>query len=59
MKTVYFNGELNVGCGGAAYIQGASVNVPDDYTMTQLVNAIKEAGYISFMTDSMKKLVRI
>lgn len=52
---VYFDGERESG----AYVQCASVILNEDWTMLQLVNAIKEAGYISFCLDTMKRLVRI
>lgn len=52
---VYFNGQLKSG----AYIQGAFVEVPEEYTMNQLVKAIKARGYTSFMTQTMKTLVQI
>lgn len=53
---VYFDGELECG----AYIQGAMVVLNEDWTMTQLVKAIKESGYKSFMLiESMRRLVRI
>lgn len=52
---VYFDGQRESG----AYVQGAMVVVNEDYTMNQLVNAIKEEGYVSFMTDTMKILVKI
>lgn len=55
MTTVYFNGQLECG----AYIQNAMVVVPEDYTMNQLVTAIKNAGYVRFMTNSMRTLVEI
>ena len=57
MKTmkVYFNGNLECG----AYIQNAMVEVPEDYTMNQMVNAIKAAGYVTFKLPTMKRLVRI
>lgn len=55
MTTIYFNGQLECG----AYIQNAMVIVPEDYTMNQLVTAIKNAGYISFMTRTMRTLVKI
>lgn len=55
MIKVYFDGQLECG----AYIKNAMVILPEDYTMNQLVKAIKEAGYISFMTDTMKKAVII
>lgn len=55
MKKVLFNGEIALSCGGSAYVQGAQVIVPEDYTMNQLVTEIKEAGYISFMLPTMKK----
>ena len=52
MVKVYFNGVLNCG----SYIYGACIELPEDYTMRQLVNAIKEAGYKQFMLGSMKSL---
>ena len=55
MIEVYFNGELECG----AFIQNAMVVVNEDYTMLQLVMAIKEAGYKSFMTRTMRRLVKI
>lgn len=57
MKTmkVYFNGNLECG----AFIQNAVVEVPEDYTMRQMVEAIKHAGYISFKLPSMKRSVFI
>ena len=53
--TVYFNGELECG----AFIQNAMVIVNEDYTMLQLVTAIKEAGYKTFMTGTMKRLAKV
>lgn len=55
MTTVYFNGQLECG----AYIQNAMVIVPEDYTMNQLITAIKNAGYVSFMTRTMRTLFEI
>lgn len=57
MKTtiVYFDGQLETG----TFIQNATVEVPEDYTMNQLVTAIKNQGYASFMTRTMKTLVKI
>lgn len=57
MKTtiVYFDGQLETG----TFIQNATVEVPEDYTMNQLVTAIKNQGYASFMTRAMKTLVKI
>ena len=52
---VFFNGVLNCG----AFIYGASVIVPEDYTMLEIVNAIKEAGYKEFMLPSMRRLARV
>jgi hypothetical protein len=52
---VYFDGERESG----AFVQGASVTVSEDYTMRQLVNAIKEAGYISFVTETMRRLAKV
>lgn len=55
MIKVYFNGVLNCG----AFIYGAEVTVPETYTMNQLVTAIKNAGYKSFMTETMKRLANV
>lgn len=55
MIKVHFNGVLNCG----AFIYGAEVNVPENYTMNQLVTAIKNAGYKSFMTETMKRLANV
>ena len=52
---VYFNGVLEYG----AYIQGADVEVPENYTMFQLVMAIKEAGYKRFMTETMRTMANV
>lgn len=52
---VHFDGEL--ACG--AYIKSASVVLPKDYTMHQLVSAIRNRGFISFMTETMGRLVDI
>ena len=59
MTTVYFNGEISLSSGSSSYIQGAKVTIKEDFTMNQLVKEIKEAGYISFMLPTMKRLVRI
>lgn len=55
MIKVYFNGQLESG----AFIQNAMVIVPEDYTMNQLVTAIKSRGYTSFMKRTMHTLVEI
>lgn len=52
---VYFDGQRESG----AFVQGASVTVNEDYTMRQLVNAIKAAGYVSFATDTMRRLAKV
>ena len=59
MKELYFDGELSLTCGGSAYVQGAKVIVPEDATMNQIVTAIRDAGYSSFMLPTMRRLVRI
>lgn len=56
MKKVYFDGETDK---YGAYVQGASVTVSDDYTMTELVKAIKAAGYATFMTETMRRLAKV
>ena len=55
MKKVCFEGQLECG----AYIKYASVEVPEDYTMNQLVSAIRNRGFINFMTETMHRLVEI
>lgn len=40
-------------------IQNAMVVVSEDYTMNQMVKAIKEAGYKAFMLNTMKRFVTI
>ena len=52
---VYFNGSLVCG----AFIYGAYVEVPEDYTMRQFVNAVKEAGYKTFMKDGMRRCASV
>ena len=56
MKKVYFDGETDK---YGAYVQGACVWVSDDYTMTELVKAIKAAGYATFMTVTMRRLAKV
>lgn len=56
MKKVYFDGETDK---YGAYVQGACVWVSDDYTMTELVRAIKSAGYATFMTGNMRRLAKV
>lgn len=58
MKKIYFNGETKeYGC----YIQGASVTVSDDYTMSEVVRAIKNAGYKTFILieSNMKVMAKV
>ena len=55
MKRVYFDGVTESG----AYVQSASVLVNEDYTMLQLVTAIKAAGYVKFMTKTMRKFANV
>lgn len=55
MIKIYFDGQTTSG----AYIQNAFVWVSDDYTMLQLVNAIKENDFVSFKTRTMNRLVTI
>lgn len=53
--TVYFNGVLDCG----AYIYGAEISLPENYTMNQLVKAMKENGYKAFMLETMRRLYYI
>nr|DAL50896.1 MAG TPA_asm: hypothetical protein [Caudoviricetes sp.] len=55
MIKVYFNGLTEYG----SCIYDAVVFVPEDYTMNQLVSAIKEEGYSAFMLPSMRRFVKI
>lgn len=50
MKVVYFNGITEMG----STIQNARVIVSEDCTMRQLVNAIKDQGYVMFQLPTMK-----
>lgn len=51
---VYFEGQTTEG----AYIR-TSIMMNEDYTMNQLVSAIKARGFINFMTSTMNILVNI
>lgn len=55
MTKIYFDGQTEMGC----YIRNAMVVLPEDYTMNQLIKAIKEAGYTKFMLPTMKRLVEV
>ena len=55
MEKIYFNGELKCG----AFVYGAMVEVSEDYTMTEIVKAIDEAGYKTFMLEGMRRLARV
>lgn len=55
MTRIYFTGITEMGC----CIKNAMVVVPEDYTMNQLVKAIKDNGYKAFMLATMKRFVNI
>lgn len=55
MTRIYFTGITEMGC----CIQNAMVVVPEDYTMNQMVQAIKAAGYKMFMLNTMKRFVEV
>lgn len=55
MTTVYFDGITEMG----SCIKNAMVVLPEDYTMNQLVKAIKENGYMMFMLPTMKRFMKI
>ncbi len=56
MTRVYFDGiTAEYGCN----VQGAMVVVNDDWTMTELVNAIRESGYCMFMLNSMRRYAEV
>ncbi len=53
---VYFDGITSTyGC----YIQNACVTLYEDYTMNQLVSAIKSNGYQMFKLHSMKTFAKV
>lgn len=52
---VYFDGQRESG----ACVQNAMVVLNEDWTMSQLVRAIKESGYVSFCLETMKRAVKI
>ena len=55
MTRIYFDGVTEMGC----VIKNAMVVLPEDYTMNQMVKAIKEAGYKMFMLNTMKRFVEV
>lgn len=55
MTRIYFTGITEMGC----CIQNAMVVVPEEYTMNQMVQAIKTAGYKMFMLNTMKRFVAV
>lgn len=55
MEKIYFDGARESG----ALVLNAVVVLPEGWGMSQLVRAIKEAGYVSFMTRTMKRFVKI
>lgn len=55
MIKVYFDGETKHG----AYVKDACVEVSEDYTMVEIVRAIKDAGYKTFMFGEMRSLARV
>lgn len=50
---VYFDGITEMGC----VIKDAMVVVPEEYTMNQMVKAIKDEGYKMFKLNTMKIFV--
>lgn len=55
MTRVYFEGITEMGC----VIKNAMVMVNDDWTMNELVTAIKNQRYTHFMLDTMKRFVEV
>lgn len=56
MKKVYFDGITSE---YSCYIQNACVILPEDYTMNQMVSAIKDNGYRKFKLPSMKVFAEV
>ena len=54
-EKIYFYGETESGC----CIQGAMVEVREDATMLEIVKAIKNAGYVRFMLQSMNRFANV
>lgn len=54
-EKIYFYGETELG----AYVQGAMALVREDAGMSEIVRAIREAGYVRFMLPSMRCFVKI
>lgn len=53
---IYFDGITSAyGC----FIQNACVTLPEDYTMNQLVSAIKNRGYQKFKLRSMNAFAEV
>lgn len=55
MVKVYFNGITEMGC----CITDAMVVVPEDYTMGEIVRAIKANGYRYFRLDGMRRYAEV
>ena len=55
MKILNIQAVTEMGC-----VVYASIKVPEDYTMNQVVNEVKRAGYKEFrLLDTMKRFVRV
>lgn len=55
MKTLDIQAITRMGC-----VVYASIEVPEDYTMNQVVNEVKRAGYKEFrLVDTMKRFVKV
>ncbi len=55
MKTLDISAITQMGC-----VVYASIKVPEDYTMNQVVQAVKQAGYKEFrLVDTMKRFVKV
>ena len=55
MKKVYFDGITEMG----SCIKCACMELPEDYTMTQVVAEVKRLGYQMFKLDTMKRFVKV
>lgn len=55
MTKVYFNGITEMG----SCITNAMVVVPEDYTMSEIVRAIKANGYRYFLLEGMRRYAEV
>lgn len=55
MKKIYFDAITEMGC----CIKSACMELPEDYTMTEVVTEAKRRGYLMIKLDVMTKFARV